>query len=114
MCGRDGYFELNTTIPLIAYALHEVIHCLANGARIFADACIHGIEADEARCSELVQRSLMLVTALNPYIGYDQAAAIAKEALATNRTLREIVLEKKLMDAATLDGALDPWEMTNS
>jgi fumarate hydratase class II len=112
MCGRDGYFELNTTIPLIAYALHEAVHCLANGARVFADACVQGIEADEARCSELVQRSLMLVTALNPFIGYDQSAAVAKEALATNRTLREIVLEKKLMDAATLDRALDPLRMT--
>jgi fumarate hydratase class II len=56
----------------------------------------------------------MLVTALNPIIGYDQAAAVAKEALATNRTLREIVLERKLIDAATLDHALDPWSMTNS
>jgi fumarate hydratase class II len=114
MCGRDGYLELNTTIPLIAYALHEAIYCLANGARVFADACVHGIEADEVRCAELVQRSLMLVTALNPYIGYDQAAAVAKEALATNRTLREIVLEKKLMDVATLDRALGPRGMTNS
>jgi len=114
LCGRDGYFELNTTIPLIAYALHEAIHCLANGSQVFADACVRGIEANEARCSELVQRSLMLVTALNPFIGYDQAAAVAKEALATNRTLREVVLEKKLMDAATLDLALDPWSMTKS
>jgi len=114
MCGRDGHFELNVTIPLIAHSLHEAIHCLANGARVFADACVHGIEADEVRCAELVQRSLMLVTALNPLIGYDQAAAVAKEALATNRTLREIVLEKKLLDAATLDRALDPWSMTNS
>jgi len=112
MCGRDGHFELNVTIPLIAYALHEAIHCLANGARVFADACVHGIEADEARCSELVQRSLMLVTALNPYIGYDQAAAVAKEAFATGRTLREVVLEKKLLDVATLDRALDPLRMT--
>jgi fumarate hydratase class II len=111
LCGRDGSFELNTTIPLIAYALHEAIRCLANGARVFADACVRGIEADEARCAELMQRSLMLVTALNPFIGYDQAAAVAKEALATNRTLREVVLEKKLMDAATLDRALDPLRM---
>jgi len=112
VCGRDGHFELNVTIPLIAHSLHEAIHCLANGARVFADACVAGIEADPARCSELVQRSLMLVTALNPYIGYDQAAAVAKEALASNRTLREVVLEKKLMDAATLDRALDPQRMT--
>jgi len=111
-CGREGYFELNTTIPLLAYTLHEAIYCLANGARVFAEACVHGIEADAEHCAELVQRSLMLVTALNPYIGYDQAAAVAKEALATDRTLREIVLEKKLMDPATLDRALDPLRMT--
>jgi fumarate hydratase class II len=112
MSGRDGHLELNVTIPLIVHALHEAIHCLANGAQVFADKCVHGIEADESRCAELVHRSLMLVTALNPYIGYDQAAAVAKEALATNRTLREVVLEKKLMDAATLDRALDPRHMT--
>ena len=111
MCGRDGHFELNATLPLIVHSLHEAIHCLSNGARAFADACVHGIEVDVARCSELVQRSLMLVTALNPYIGYDQAAAVAKEAFTSNRTLREVVLEKKLMDAVTLDRALDPLHM---
>jgi fumarate hydratase class II len=112
MCGRDGHFELNVTLPLMAHCLHESIHCLANGARIFAQRCIGGLEADEAHCRELVDRSLMLVTALNPYIGYDQAAAVAKEALKTGRTLREIVLERKLMDAATLDRALEPLSMT--
>jgi fumarate hydratase class II len=111
-CGRDGHFELNVTIPLMAHALHESIHCLAAGARAFATQCVAGIEADAARCRELVDRSLMLVTALNPYIGYDAAAAVAKEALAQNKTLREIVLEKKLMDAATLDQALEPMSMT--
>jgi len=111
MCGRDGDLELNATIPLMAYALHEAIHCLANGARVFAEACVQGIEADAARCSDLVQRSLMLVTALTPHLGYDQAATVAKEALATNRTLREVVLEKGLMDAVALDHALDPAAM---
>ena len=112
MCGRDGHFELNVTIPLIAHALHESIHCLANAARAFTKQCVNGLEADAARCRELVNRSLMLVTALNPYIGYDAAAAVAKEALAKNKTLREIVLEKKLLDAATLDKALEPLSMT--
>jgi len=112
MCGRDGHLELNATIPLMAHALHEAIHCLANGARVFADACVHGIEADAGRCSELVQRSLMLVTALSPHLGYEQTAAVAKEAAATGRTLREIVLAKELMDAATLDRVLDPRSMT--
>ena len=111
-CGRDGQFELNVTLPLLAHCLLESVHCLANGARVFAERCVAGLEADEARSRELVGRSLMLVTALNPHIGYDQAAAVAKEALATGKTLREIVLAKKLMDAATLDRALDPRSMT--
>ena len=112
MAGRDGHMELNVTLPLLAHCLHESIHCLANGANVFAERCVQGLEADAERCRELVNRSLMLVTALNPYIGYDRAAAVAKEAFATGKTLREVVLEKKLMDAATLDRALDPAAMT--
>ncbi len=112
MCGRDGHFELNVTLPLIAHCLHEAIRCLANAVRAFTEKCVAGLEADAARCRELVDRSLMLVTALNPYIGYDQAAAVAKEALHTGRTLREIVLEKGLMEAAALDRALEPMAMT--
>ena len=112
LCGRDGQFELNVTIPLIAYALHEAAACLANGCRLFARQCVGGIEADAARCRELVDRSLMLVTALNPYIGYDAAAAVAKEAFTQDRTLREVVLARGLLDAATLDRVLDPRTMT--
>jgi fumarate hydratase class II len=114
MCGRDGHFELNVTMPLMAHCLHEAIHCLANASKVFAEKCIDGLEADEERCRELVDRSLMLVTALNPYIGYDNAASVAKEALATGRTLREIVLERKLMDVHVLDRALDPVSMTRA
>ena len=109
--GRDGHFELNVTLPLIAYALHEAIRCLASGAQVFATQCVRGLEADEARCRELVDRSLMLVTALNPLIGYERAAEVAKEAYATGRTLREVVLAKGWLDAATLDRALDPASM---
>ena len=110
--GREGHFELNATLPLQAHCLLESIQVLANAARIFAERCVAGLEANEARCRELVDRSLMLVTALNPYIGYDQAAAVAKEAFASGRTLREVVLERKLLDAATLDQVLDPHRMT--
>lgn len=113
MCGRDGHFELNVTIPLIAHALLESIECLSNGCKVFADRCVAGLEADEARCAELVSRSLMLVTALNPFIGYDKAAHVAKKAFAENKTLREVILEEKLMDAATLDKALEPLSMTH-
>ncbi len=112
LCGRDGHFELNVTLPLMTYALHEAIRCLANGCRTFARRCVTGLEADEDRCRDLVDRSLMLVTALNPYIGYDAAAAVAKEAFTRKKTLREVLLDRGLLDAATLDQALDPASMT--
>lgn len=112
LCGRDGHFELNVTLPLMAHCLHESIHCLTNGVLAFEEKCVRGIEADAVRCRELVDRSLMLVTALNPHIGYDAAAAVAKEAFATGKTLREVVLARKLLDAVTLDRVLDPREMT--
>lgn len=111
LCGRDGHFELNVTIPLIAQSLHESITCLSNGATVFADRCVKGLEVNRERCRELVDSSLMLVTALNPYIGYDKAAEVAKMAFAENKTLRQVVLEKGLMDEATLDKALQPLEM---
>lgn len=110
-CGRDGHFELNVTLPLIAHCLHESIECLANGARTFADRCVVGIEANETRCRELVERSLMLVTALNPHIGYDNAAKVAKQAFAEGKTLKEVVLELGLLDEPTLNAALDPLTM---
>ncbi|MEL0117927.1 MAG: class II fumarate hydratase [Opitutae bacterium] len=111
ICGRDGHFELNVTLPLIAHCLHESIECLANGARTFADRCVVGIEANETRCRELVERSLMLVTALNPHIGYDNAAKVAKQAFAEGKTLKEVVLELDLLDEPTLNAALDPLTM---
>jgi fumarate hydratase class II len=110
--GRDGHFELNVTLPLMAHCLHECIHCLTNAVRVFTDQCVAGLEADAIHCRELVDRSLMLVTALNPHIGYDAAASVAKEAYATGKTLREIVLGRKLMDAALLDQVLEPLSMT--
>ncbi len=112
LAGRDGHFELNVTLPLMAHCLHESIRCLGQAVRVFTERCVAGLEADAERCREQVERSLMLVTALNPLIGYDAAAAVAKEAHATGRTLREIVLERRLLDAATLDAALDPRAMT--
>jgi fumarate hydratase class II len=99
-------------MPLMAHALHEAVQCLSNGARVFARACVHGIEADAGRARELAERSLMLVTALAPRIGYDLAAEVAKEAHETGRTLREVVLSRKLIPPAELDRLLDPAAMT--
>jgi fumarate hydratase, class II len=112
MCGRDGHLELNVTIPLIAHSLHEAIGCLGNGARLFARRCIEGLEADRERIGAHLEQSLMLVTALGPRLGYDQAAAVASRAFREGKTLREVVLEEGLMDAAELDQALDPSGMT--
>lgn len=109
--GRDGHFELNVTIPLIAHALHESITCLANAARVFTDRCVVGLEANHEKIDAHVRNSLMLVTALNPHIGYDNASKVAKKAFSENKTLREVVLEEKLLDEATLDKALDPASM---
>lgn len=111
LCARDGHLELNVTIPLLAYSLHESIRCLSSAARVFTERCVNGLEADAERCRALVEQSLMLVTALNPVIGYDAAASVAKEAFATGRTLREVVLDRGLIDAATLDRLLDPSSM---
>lgn len=111
-CGRDGQLELNATLPLIAYCLHESIRCLANGTRVFAGKCIAGVEADDARCRELMERSLMLVTALSPHLGYEVAASVAKEALVSGHSLREVVLARGLLDSAALDRALEPRAMT--
>jgi len=111
-CGRDGHFELNVTIPLIAKALHDSVDFLANGATTFSRRCVEGLEANEAQCGEFVKRSLMLVTALNPHIGYDNAAKVAKTAFEQNKTLREVVLEMELLDEKTLEEALEPMKMT--
>ena len=111
LAGRDGYFELNTTLPLMAHCLHESIRCLSAAIRIFAEKCVVGIVPDAARCRELVERSLMLATALNPYLGYDTVASVAKEAHATGKTLRQVVMDRGLLDAASLDRILDPATM---
>ncbi len=110
-CGREGQLELNATIPLLAHCLHEAITCLTNASRVFTTRCIAGLTADVARCDDYVSNSLMRVTALTPLLGYDLAAEIAKEALATDASLRDVVLGRGLLDAATLDRALDPLAM---
>jgi fumarate hydratase class II len=107
--GASGVFELNVAIPLIADALLESLHLLANGARVFTEKCVRGIEADEERAAELIEKSLMLCTALAPVIGYDKAAAIAKKAHAERRTVREVAEEMGIPD---LDRLLDVRNMT--
>jgi fumarate hydratase class II len=85
---------------------------LANCTNAFVDFCAVDMEANEAACNASVERSLSMVTSLNPLIGYEQAAALAKEAFKTGKTIRELCQEKGILPEATLHSALDPWSMT--
>jgi fumarate hydratase class II len=110
--GLGSRFELNTMMPLIAHNLLQSVDLLANATRAFTGRCVRGIEADEARCRETVERNLALATALAPHVGYDRAAEIAKEADRTGRTVREVALEKAVLSPEKLDEVLDPQAMT--
>ncbi len=110
--GANGNFELNVMMPLIAHNLLESVSLLSNACDTFRERCIEGLEANEERARELIERNAIVVTALNPHIGYDNGARIAKEAVATGRSVRELVLEEGLMSEADLDAALDLKKMT--
>ncbi|MFB0612637.1 class II fumarate hydratase [Aurantiacibacter poecillastricola] len=109
--GMQGQFELNTFMPLIGSNVLHSIELLATGMDSFARRCVEGIEPNEERIAELVDRSLMLVTALAPEIGYDNAAKIAKHALNNGQTLREAGLELGLVDGETFDRLVRPRDM---
>ena len=114
-CGAGGFLELNVSMPLLAACLLESVGLLGNVAAAFAGRCIDGIQADEKRCNELIELSLSMVTALAPRLGYDRAAAIAKESVASGRTVREICesrLEELGLTADELAGLLDPARMS--
>jgi fumarate hydratase class II len=110
LCGLAGNFELNTMMPTIAYNILQSIELLSNGLAVFDEKCLSGLMADTERCSELLEKSLALVTALVPEIGYDRAAELAKQAHATGKTLRELALADGIA-AEKLDRLLDPSAM---
>jgi fumarate hydratase class II len=110
--GQAGNFELNVMMPVMAHSILESIRLLAASANNFARRCIAGIEADEARCNEMIEKSLAMCTALAPEIGYDMAAAIAKESYASGKSVREIARERKILPPSRLDELLDPMRMT--
>ena len=109
--GMQGHFELNVFMPLIGANVLRSIHLLSVGMESFAARCVEGLQANEGRIAELVDRSLMLVTALAPEIGYDNAAAIAKHAHKQGQTLREAGLELGLVDGPTFDRLVRPENM---
>ncbi|MEO6895929.1 MAG: class II fumarate hydratase [Caldimonas sp.] len=103
IAGASGNFELNVFKPVLIHNFLQSARLLGDGARSFEEHCARGIEPDRERIAELVQRSLMLVTALNPHIGYDKAARIAKEAHRSGSTLREAALASGWLDAEQFD-----------
>ncbi len=108
---QHGNFELNVMMPVITGNLFESIELLATGSIMLADKCVSGIQVNRERCKELLEKSLMLVTNLNPVIGYDKAAQVAKKAYKEGHSIREVVKAEKLVPDDQLDKLLDPKTM---
>ncbi|MBE7078184.1 MAG: aspartate ammonia-lyase [Clostridiales bacterium] len=112
MAVEGGQLELNAFEPVIFYKLFESFTCLSNAIKTLTVNCISGITANKQRCEDLVNSSVGVVTALCPYLGYKKSAELAKESLATNVSVKELVLKYGLMDEETLTKLLDPYAMT--
>ena len=112
VAGSQGHFELNVYKPVLAYCMMHSIELLADVARSFTENCVEGIRADEKRIRDLMERSLMLVTALAPRIGYDNAAKVAKTAHARGTTLKEEAVRLGFVSAAEFDRLVQPEKMT--
>ncbi|MCB9874086.1 MAG: class II fumarate hydratase [Planctomycetaceae bacterium] len=107
-----GQFQLNIMMPMMGHTVLESIHLLASCTRAFVDFCAEGMEANEKACEAAVEKSLSMVTSLNPHIGYEKAAALAKKAFKEDKTIRELCREEGVLPEHTLNEALDPMSMT--
>jgi fumarate hydratase class II len=110
--GVGSLFELNVAMPVMIDAFLESVKLLANVTNVMVDKLLTGLEVNEERCRQLIDQSLMMVTSLAPKIGYEQAAAFAKEAFDSGKTIRELCRERNVLPDDELDDALDPWKMT--
>ena len=111
VAGSQGHFELNVFKPVMIYNLLQSIRLIADSAVSFTDNCVVGIEANRENIEALMQRSLMLVTALNPHIGYDNAAKITKKAHNEGTTLKEAAIALELLTSEQFDEWVKPLEM---
>ena len=109
--GSNGHFELNVFKPVMISAFLQSTRLLADACRSFTDNCVTGIEANRDQIKRLMERSLMLVTALNPHIGYDNAAKVAKKAHKEGTTLKEAALALNLLTAEQFDAWVRPEDM---
>ena len=113
LCGATGgNFQLNIMMPVMGHAMLESIALLANGVSAFIEFCMDDLQANPGTCEAGVEQSLSMVTSLNPYIGYEKAAKLTKEAFASGKTIRELCVEQSVLPKETLDAALDPFTMT--
>jgi fumarate hydratase class II len=113
VAGSQGHFELNVYKPVLGYCMMHSIQLLADASRSFTEHCVLGIRADEKRIHDLMQRSLMLVTALAPRIGYDNAAKVAKSAHARGTTLKEEAVRQGFVSSVEFDRLVQPAKMTH-
>jgi aspartate ammonia-lyase len=112
LAAQAGQLQLNVMMPVIAYNLLESAKLLTNAARTLADKCVSGIEANVKRCREYFEKSLGTATVLNPVLGYLNTAEVVKESMRTGRSLKEIILERKILSPEELERALDPQSLT--
>jgi fumarate hydratase class II len=111
-CGAiGGQFQLNIMMPVMADTIIESVTILSGALEIFTQKCLEGLEANEEKCREGIEKSLSMVTALNPYIGYEKSAALAKEAFQTGKTIRELCTEQNILPPEQLAEILDPVKM---
>jgi aspartate ammonia-lyase len=113
LAAEAGQLELNVMMPVIAHNIVFALTIVGNASRVLAERCVAGIQADEAQCAYWLERSPALVTALAPRIGYAEAAKLAKEALATGLTVKQLVMQKRILQGAELEEVLDLRAMTN-
>jgi fumarate hydratase class II len=107
-----GQFQLNIMMPVMGQTTLESIHLLSGATQAFVDFCAIEMEANVEACNASVEKSLSMVTSLNPYIGYEKAAKLAKEAFKSGKTIRQLCEEQQVLPADKLKAALDPWSMT--
>ncbi len=112
MAAEAGQLELNAFEPIIFYNMFQSIETLTFAVRTLVDNCIKGITANEERCRQLVDRSVGIITAICPYVGYERAAEVAKEAIRTGANIRDLILRDKLLSEEELDQILNPYAMT--
>jgi fumarate hydratase class II len=112
LAGQAGQLELNVMMPIVAHNLFEMMQVLIGAVRAFTDKCVAGVQANPEKATGWLARNAILVTALNPVIGYLKGAEVAKEAMASNRTIKEVVVEKGYLSAEEADRILDARKMT--